>query len=118
MGLEMDLTICIMGLVLLVLTVLLSVLCSHCGRRSFELRDTTPEKGPSALVRVVKLEETQDYPIKQNATDFADVQDNPHVTSWRSHLGEPQVQDHSSDNVPGMIPQWKSHLEAQMHAGR
>ncbi|KAK7912786.1 hypothetical protein WMY93_012997 [Mugilogobius chulae] len=118
MGLEVDLVMCTLGLVLLVLSVLLSTMCSHCGRRSFELRDTTPEKGPSALVRVVKLEETQENPVTYKGKDFPDDQGNLHnITPWRSHLGAQQVQDVSNENFPGMTPQWRSHLGASLNTG-
>uniref|UniRef100_A0AAV2LLV2 Uncharacterized protein n=1 Tax=Knipowitschia caucasica TaxID=637954 RepID=A0AAV2LLV2_KNICA len=84
MGLELDLTWCTMGLVLLVLAVLLSALCTHCGRHSFELRDTTPEKGPSALIKVVKLEEAGEHTsANKDGTDGRAY----NIPPWRSHLG-------------------------------
>lgn len=104
-----------LGLMVLVLTVLFTALCSHCGRRSFELRDTTQEKRPSTLVRVVKLdEEARENPFVEKSKDG---QENVHVTPWRSHLGAPQVQDSSSEDSPGTVPLWRSHLGAPLNAG-
>ncbi|XP_035855060.1 uncharacterized protein LOC118494676 isoform X2 [Sander lucioperca] len=44
-------------LLLFLLSIFLTALCSECSRRGFELRDSEATKDPSALIRVVKLEE-------------------------------------------------------------
>lgn len=112
MGLWVDPWMWSLGLAFLVLTVLLSSLCSNCARRSFELRDTTQEKGPSALVRVVKLDEAGENPVTQKSPDGQ-----KNVTPWMIHVGAPQVQDSSSEDGPGTIPVWRSHLGASVNTG-
>ncbi|KAM4603054.1 uncharacterized protein ACJ7VT_019595 [Polymixia lowei] len=44
-------------LVLLLLSIFLTALCNDCGRQSFDLRDSELERNPSALIKVVKLED-------------------------------------------------------------
>ncbi|XP_018548439.1 uncharacterized protein LOC108894297 isoform X3 [Lates calcarifer] len=46
-------------IILLLLSVFLTALCSNCGRRSFKLQHAAEDKNPSTLVRVGKLEETR-----------------------------------------------------------
>lgn len=77
-------------ILLLVLSIFLTALCSECKRRSFELRECE-DKQPSALIRVVKLEDAmmaRENPMineiqkdeKANTVTF---------TPWRSHLEAP-----------------------------
>lgn len=90
-------------ILLLLLSIFLTALCSDCGRRSFELREPE-DKNPSALIRVVKLEEAmvaRENPmineIQRDEKDFnpAEVYKVPTVatvsfSALRSHMGEPQ----------------------------
>ncbi|KAM4743832.1 uncharacterized protein FYW61_000067 isoform 4-T9 [Anableps anableps] len=48
---------------LLLLSIFLAALCSDCNRNSFELQESKAEKHPSALIRVVKLEEVKENPM-------------------------------------------------------
>ncbi|KAM9366772.1 uncharacterized protein ABDE67_003491 [Symphorus nematophorus] len=79
-------------LLLLLLSIFLTALCSDCKRHSFDLRESEFDRNPSSLIRVVKLEETmgaRENPMigeiqndeKGNSASF---------TPWRSHLGAPQ----------------------------
>ncbi|XP_039994188.1 uncharacterized protein si:ch73-204p21.2 [Xiphias gladius] len=109
-------------ILLLVLSVFLAALCSNCNRRSFELRDSREDKNPSALITVVKLEDTmmarENPTISEIRSDEKDVQTNGGASVmetggdsnaagesnpgeensvqfmlWRSHLGASQKQD-------------------------
>ncbi|XP_040894159.1 uncharacterized protein si:ch73-204p21.2 [Toxotes jaculatrix] len=79
-------------ILLLLLSIFLTALCSDCTRHSFELRDSETDKNPSALIRVVKLEETvvvRENPMISEIQN--DEKENPITfTPWRSHLGAPQ----------------------------
>ncbi|XP_029354557.1 uncharacterized protein LOC115041322 isoform X2 [Echeneis naucrates] len=65
-------------IVLLLLSIFLTALCSDCRGHSFELRDSDADRNPSALIRVVKLEESgaaRDNPmIREIQNDEKDVQ--------------------------------------------
>ncbi|XP_054876995.1 uncharacterized protein LOC129352149 isoform X3 [Poeciliopsis prolifica] len=50
-------------ILLILLSIFLTALCSDCNRNSFELQDSETEKRPSALIRVVKLEEVKENPM-------------------------------------------------------
>ncbi|XP_073320694.1 uncharacterized protein [Pagrus major] len=119
-------------ILLLLLSIFLTALCSDCRRRSFELRDPEVDRNPSSLIRVVKLEEAmgaRENPMineiqndeKGNAASF---------TPWRSHLGAPHNQqvvqtngstavtktmsgsETSGDENPVSFTPWRSHLGA------
>ncbi|XP_062248395.1 uncharacterized protein si:ch73-204p21.2 isoform X1 [Platichthys flesus] len=85
-------------IILLLLSILLSALCSECSRRSFELQDSERDANPSTLISVVKLEETltsRDNPviskIQNDEKDFRPSEGNlVSFPSWKSHLGAPQ----------------------------
>nr|XP_043885501.1 uncharacterized protein LOC122771966 [Solea senegalensis] len=86
-------------ILLLLLSVLLTALCSDCNRRSsFDLQDANVGKNPSTLISVVKLEETvvaRENPmigeIQNDEKDFVPTEENPvELTPWRSHLRAPQ----------------------------
>ncbi|XP_029354555.1 uncharacterized protein LOC115041322 isoform X1 [Echeneis naucrates] len=103
-------------IVLLLLSIFLTALCSDCRGHSFELRDSDADRNPSALIRVVKLEESgaaRDNPmIREIQNDEKDVQTDSsaavvesggdsaaeaveksvEVLLWRSHLRESQKQ--------------------------
>ncbi|XP_028257290.1 uncharacterized protein LOC114433130 isoform X2 [Parambassis ranga] len=105
--------------VLLLLFIFLTGLCSDCNRRSFELQASEAEKAPSALIRVVKLEEVRENPtineIQDDEKEFPSDGENPvSVTPWRSHLGAPQTQteSHSEEETSAPITPWRSHLGA------
>ncbi|KAM3625322.1 uncharacterized protein V6R79_010228 [Siganus canaliculatus] len=113
---------------LLLLSIFLSGLCSNCGRRSFELQDPELDRNPPSLIRVktpfpsfhggatcnrtakvsvqhyCSSEEVQgNSAIKRTATGPDPVaeeqQDGAMVfTSWRNHLGAPQSQDLNHSN--------------------
>ncbi|XP_037618784.1 uncharacterized protein si:ch73-204p21.2 [Sebastes umbrosus] len=86
-------------LLLILLSILLTALCSECSRRSFELGDSEADKHPSALIRVVKLEEAA---VERENPTINEIQNdekefNPgdgdmmsSVPPWRSHLETPQ----------------------------
>ncbi|XP_070686547.1 uncharacterized protein [Pempheris klunzingeri] len=129
-------------ILLLLLSIFLTALCSNCGRRSFELREPE-EKNPSALIRVVKLEEVmvvRENPmindIQNDEKDLSPAEESvASVPSWRSHLGASQshqdVQTNGSaavmktageewspeqeDAVP--FTPWRSHLRAPQSQG-
>ncbi|XP_035855058.1 uncharacterized protein LOC118494676 isoform X1 [Sander lucioperca] len=118
-------------LLLFLLSIFLTALCSECSRRGFELRDSEATKDPSALIRVVKLEEAmvarENPMIHEIQNDEKDVQTNGSTavmktasisetaesgpeednsvpfTPWRSHLREPQNQDVHSSAPPDHI---------------
>ncbi|XP_034535042.1 uncharacterized protein si:ch73-204p21.2 isoform X1 [Notolabrus celidotus] len=91
-------------ILLLLLSIFLTALCSDCGRRSFELREPD-DKNPSALIRVVKLEEAmvaRENPmiseIRNDEKDFKPTAEMPTVptvstvsfVALRNHMGAPQ----------------------------
>uniref|UniRef100_UPI0037E8B051 uncharacterized protein n=1 Tax=Semicossyphus pulcher TaxID=241346 RepID=UPI0037E8B051 len=85
-------------ILLLLLSIFLTALCSDCGRRSFELREPE-DKNPSALIRVVKLEEAmvaRENPmineIRNDEKEFkpAEVITTSSAYLWNSHQGAPQ----------------------------
>ncbi|XP_018548437.1 uncharacterized protein LOC108894297 isoform X1 [Lates calcarifer] len=86
-------------IILLLLSVFLTALCSNCGRRSFKLQHAAEDKNPSTLVRVGKLEETRaaarENPmineIQNDEKGSNTKEQNPvPYTPWRSHLRAPQ----------------------------
>ncbi|XP_071345968.1 uncharacterized protein [Trachinotus anak] len=95
-------------IVLLLLSIFLTALCSDCSRRSFELGDSETDKNPSALIRVVKLEESggarENPMIREIQTDEKEF--SPHeensvpFTPWRSHLGAPQNNQEVNSSTP------------------
>ncbi|KAG7239556.1 hypothetical protein INR49_028707 [Caranx melampygus] len=115
-------------ILLLLLSIFLTALCSDCSRRSFELRDSDTNKNPSALIRVVKLEDTarENPMISEIQSDEKDIQTNGgaivmgtggnsaaagggesspleksvEVMLWRSQLRASQKQDDSSSAPP------------------
>ncbi|XP_019965426.2 uncharacterized protein [Paralichthys olivaceus] len=78
-------------LLLLLLSILLTALCSECSRRSFELQESERDTNHSTLISVVKLEE----PVMERVNPvISDIQndekgDSLSFTSWRSHLEAP-----------------------------
>ncbi|KAF3686166.1 hypothetical protein EXN66_Car001838 [Channa argus] len=85
-------------IILLLLSIFLTAVCTDCGRRSFELQDSNVDKNPSALIRVVKLEEVmvarENPMINEIQNDEKEnncgAEKTVHFTPWRSHLGAPQ----------------------------
>ncbi|XP_044052198.1 uncharacterized protein si:ch73-204p21.2 isoform X2 [Siniperca chuatsi] len=84
-------------ILLLLLSIFLTALCSECSRRSFELRDSE-DKNPSTLIRVVKLEEAM---VARENPMISEIQNDEKelspagantvsFTPWRGHLGAPQ----------------------------
>ncbi|XP_020557053.1 uncharacterized protein LOC111946253 [Oryzias latipes] len=103
-------------LLLLLLTIFLTPLCSDCNRRSFELKDPEAAKSPSALIRVVRLEEVRENPmiekIQKDEQEFHPKGEAPVIPS-QIQQGEPQT---NKDSLPGGTPvsfiPWRSHLMA------
>nr|XP_040035125.1 uncharacterized protein si:ch73-204p21.2 isoform X2 [Gasterosteus aculeatus aculeatus] len=64
-------------ILLLLLSIFLSPLCSGCSRRSFELRDSEVDKDPSTLIKVAKLEdglvERENPRINEDLKDDIDI---------------------------------------------
>ncbi|XP_042341229.1 uncharacterized protein si:ch73-204p21.2 isoform X1 [Plectropomus leopardus] len=85
-------------IILLLLSIFLTALCSECSKRSFELRDPEADKDPSTLIRVVKLEDAmvaRENPmineIQNDEKDLTPREANTvSFTPWRSHLGASQ----------------------------
>ncbi|KAM7014989.1 uncharacterized protein LKV04_013115 [Tautogolabrus adspersus] len=88
-------------ILLLLLSIFLTALCSDCGRRSFELREPE-DKNPSALIRVVKLEEAmvaRENPmfnkIQNDEKEFKSVEETTvSFSALRSQMGAPQQNHH------------------------
>ncbi|XP_022064378.1 uncharacterized protein si:ch73-204p21.2 [Acanthochromis polyacanthus] len=100
-------------ILLILLLVFLTSLCSDCNRRSFELKDPEVDRNPSSLIRVVKLEEARENPmideIQNDEKEFGPEGSIP----WRSHVGAPQSQTESGpEEAPVSFPPWRSHLVA------
>ncbi|XP_068455476.1 uncharacterized protein [Clinocottus analis] len=80
---------------LLLLSIFLTALCSECSRRSFELKDSQADKDPSALIKVVKLQEAvqeRENPALdlKEETDFQPSKgDTVSFIPWRRHLEAP-----------------------------
>ncbi|XP_033505491.1 uncharacterized protein LOC117271422 isoform X2 [Epinephelus lanceolatus] len=93
-------------ILLVLLSIFLTALCSDCNKRSFELRESEADKNPSTLIRVVKLEEAmvaRENPmineIQNDEKDFNPGQENTvSFTPWRSHLGAPQNHQDAQTN--------------------
>ncbi|XP_041638467.1 uncharacterized protein si:ch73-204p21.2 [Cheilinus undulatus] len=85
-------------ILLLLLSIFLTALCSDCGRRSFELREPE-DKNPSALIRVVKLEEAmvaRENPmiseIQKDEKDFRSVEESTvSFSTARIQQGAPPI---------------------------
>ncbi|XP_063336906.1 uncharacterized protein si:ch73-204p21.2 [Pelmatolapia mariae] len=91
-------------IILLILSIFLTGLCSDCGRHSFELQDLEVNRTPSTLISVVKLEEVRENPtISEIQNDEKQSRPEEEVsvqfTPWRSHLGAPQSQDQNADHI-------------------
>ncbi|MED6278183.1 hypothetical protein CHARACLAT_021081, partial [Characodon lateralis] len=129
-------------IIVLLLSIFLTAICLDCNRHSFELQDSETEKHPSALIRVVKLEEVKENPmigeIQKDEKEFHPKGDpavslsssqsqqgelqtlpdpNPSegtsVTPWRSHLMAPQSRD-----LNGSTPQALKHINQTAGDGR
>ncbi|KAM7424769.1 hypothetical protein PAMA_000905 [Pampus argenteus] len=93
-------------LLLFLLSIFLAALCSECSRDSLELHNPKVDKSPSALIRVVKLEDVaRENPmiseIQSDEKEFnPDEGNSVTFTPWRSHLGAPQHQDLNSAAPP------------------
>ncbi|XP_071757220.1 uncharacterized protein LOC139913158 isoform X2 [Centroberyx gerrardi] len=77
-------------LLLFLLSIFLTALCSDCGRRSFELQDPEVERNPSALIRVVKLEDAmvgRENPMMHEIRNDEKEENSSWYKPWRSHLG-------------------------------
>ncbi|KAM4743825.1 uncharacterized protein FYW61_000067 isoform 2-T2 [Anableps anableps] len=104
---------------LLLLSIFLAALCSDCNRNSFELQESKAEKHPSALIRVVKLEEVKENPmigeIQKDEKEFRPEGD-PAVpcSSSESQQGElqPRSDPNPSEGTSLHVPSWRSHLVA------
>ncbi|XP_030581485.1 uncharacterized protein LOC115777676 [Archocentrus centrarchus] len=106
-------------ILLLLLSIFLTALCSDCGRHSFELRDPEVHRSPSTLISVVKLEEARENPttdeIQNDEKQFHPNEENPvQFTPWRSHLGAPHTKQESrpEEEPSGQFTPWRSHLVA------
>ncbi|KAM4597353.1 uncharacterized protein V3H82_024101 [Fundulus diaphanus] len=103
--------------ILLLLLIFLTALCSDCKRHSFELQDSKPKKHPSALIRVVKLEEVKENPmigdIQKDEKEFHPGGD-PVVScsSSESRQGELEPAPVPSEGTSVPVPPWRSHLMA------
>ncbi|XP_042077499.1 uncharacterized protein si:ch73-204p21.2 isoform X1 [Haplochromis burtoni] len=91
-------------ILLLILSIFLTGLCSDCGRHSFELQDLEVNRTPSTLISVVKLEEVRENPtINEIQNDEKQSRPEEEVsvqfTPWRSHLGAPQSQDQNAEHI-------------------
>ncbi|KAK5873508.1 hypothetical protein PBY51_018544 [Eleginops maclovinus] len=98
--------------VLVLLSIFLTALCSECTRRSFELRDPAGGKDPSSLVRVVKLEDAmvaRENPMIGEIQN--DEKDTVSFTPWRSHLEAPQHHpEPGPEEDSASFTPWRSHL--------
>ncbi|RVE74921.1 hypothetical protein OJAV_G00026970, partial [Oryzias javanicus] len=103
-------------ILLLLLAIFLTALCSDCNRRSFELKDPEAAKSPSALIRVVRIEEVQENPmiqeIQKDEREFHPKEETP---GSPSHIqqGEPKTDEDSlPEGTPVSFIPWRSHLMA------
>lgn len=101
-------------ILLILLLVFLTALCSDCNRRSFELKDPEVDRNPSSLIRVVKLEEARENPmIDEIQNDEKEFVPEGGFVPWRSHLGAPPSQTESRpEEAPVSFPPWRNHLVA------
>ncbi|XP_068596712.1 uncharacterized protein si:ch73-204p21.2 [Brachionichthys hirsutus] len=123
------------SILLLLLSIFLTALCSKCMRHSFELQDSNADKNPSNLISVVSLEEALE--VRENPSINEIMSDEVKAvsaTNWNDHWGAPQnpEQNHhavqtngsaaatttpgepeplSENDVIELIP-WRSHLRA------
>ncbi|XP_016520537.1 uncharacterized protein LOC103129415 isoform X3 [Poecilia formosa] len=98
-------------LLLILLSIFLTALCSDCNRNSFELQDSKTEKAPSALIRVVKLEEVKENPmigeIQKDEREFRPGGDPAEPVS--SSEGQ-QRELQSRPDLNGSAPQTSDHV--------
>ncbi|XP_014827790.1 PREDICTED: uncharacterized protein LOC106906853 isoform X1 [Poecilia mexicana] len=106
-------------LLLILLSIFLTALCSDCNRNSFELQDSKTEKAPSALIRVVKLEEVKENPmigeIQKDEREFRPGGDPAEpVSSSEAQQRELQSRPdpNPSEGTSARVPLWRSHLVA------
>ncbi|KAM8888891.1 uncharacterized protein ACB058_006090 [Synchiropus picturatus] len=85
-------------IILFIVSVFLTALCSDCTKRSFELQEPELEKNASDLVRVVKLEEVaRENPMinemQNDEKEFkSDEEKSTSNVSWRLHSSEGENQ--------------------------
>ncbi|XP_036067277.1 uncharacterized protein si:ch73-204p21.2 [Oryzias melastigma] len=101
---------------LLLLTIFLTALCSDCNRRSFELKDPESAKSPPALIRVVRLEEVRENPmiqeIQKDEKEFHPKEETP-SSPFHIQQGEPKTDEDSlPEETPVSFIPWRSHLVA------
>ncbi|XP_029978251.1 uncharacterized protein LOC115410649 isoform X2 [Sphaeramia orbicularis] len=116
----------ISAVILLLLAIFITALCSDCKRRSFELQESGLDKHPSTLIKVVRLEDAvrENPMITDIRNDEKDVRTNGCAaigktgsssdatgesspeeettvtfTPWRSHLGAPVDQEPDSTHI-------------------
>ncbi|XP_014827795.1 PREDICTED: uncharacterized protein LOC106906853 isoform X3 [Poecilia mexicana] len=98
-------------LLLILLSIFLTALCSDCNRNSFELQDSKTEKAPSALIRVVKLEEVKENPmigeIQKDEREFRPGGDPAEPVS-SSEAQQRELQ--SRPELNGSAPQTSDHV--------
>ncbi|XP_032417405.1 uncharacterized protein LOC116719226 [Xiphophorus hellerii] len=98
-------------ILIILLSIFLTTLCSDCNRNSFELQDSKTEKPPSALIRVVKLEEVKENPmigeIQKDEREFSPGGDPAEpVSSSEGQQGELQ----SRPDLKGSAPRTCDHV--------
>ncbi|KAG7465769.1 hypothetical protein MATL_G00157050 [Megalops atlanticus] len=96
---------------LFILLVTLLIICTQCGRHSFQLEESSEkERKSSTLIRVVKLEEAaesrenpvindivKDEEVPSPTSENGSVQTPLEITAWRRHTGVPNHQGHTGD---------------------
>ncbi|KAM9410716.1 uncharacterized protein KZ484_002735 [Pholidichthys leucotaenia] len=106
-------------ILLILLSIFLTAVCSNCGRHSFELQEPQVQKTPSALIRVVKLEETRENPTIDQIQDDEKQFRSPEVipVQFSSNSGHQVETEARAESMPEeefsvQFTPWRSHLGA------
>ncbi|XP_076003080.1 uncharacterized protein LOC142996075 [Genypterus blacodes] len=95
-------------IILFLLCILLTALCTDCTRHSFDLQYPEIEIFPSAIISVKKLGETavarenpMIHQIQNDKKEFSDEDYPGWITPWRNHVGELQRQSPLDEHTNG-----------------
>ncbi|CAL8243644.1 unnamed protein product [Lota lota] len=95
-------------LLLLIISIFFSALCSNCGRRSFDMSEPEMEETPSTLTKVAELDEST-----------SSARENPMIDDIRNDEFENSVPVQSSEDESGpRFTPWRSHLGTQKQPGQ
>ncbi|XP_040925961.1 uncharacterized protein si:ch73-204p21.2 isoform X1 [Betta splendens] len=107
-------------ILLLLLSIFLTSLCSDCGRRSFELQESSVDKHPSSLIKVVKLEDAMTARENPMIHEIQSDEKENHLKEGTrvqaaapsSHMVAPPLNQavRAEEEASAQFTPWRSHL--------